>query len=73
MALGEECSEKHICQGPFTTCDGVCKCADEYEPSDNGRWCRLQENWFIGEMAFLLRDNHIQIFIWGGIVTLKDW
>ena len=49
MALGEECSEKHICQGPFTTCDGVCRCADEYEPSDNGRWCRLQQNWFIGE------------------------
>jgi len=48
-ALGEMCSGKHLCQGANTQCsdNGVCTCKDEYERSDNGRWCRLQTSWFV--------------------------
>lgn len=48
-ALGEICRGEHLCQGSHTQCSdsGVCVCKDEYERSDNGRWCRLKTSWFV--------------------------
>ncbi|KAH3830277.1 hypothetical protein DPMN_103518 [Dreissena polymorpha] len=47
--LGETCSNQTICQGFNTRCtdSGVCDCADGFERSDNGRWCRLQSKFGI--------------------------